>query len=238
MRVTPVPHRCWRSRAKAADKPCVIADFDGLYLHISAIDTKARYFRYTWIGHRAQLSLGSYPELSLREARNLRDEARTLLAKEGNPYITRKQKRQAIRRASNNTFMAVYEKWLEHWQLTLEEGRQSSLEQIRRTFNNDVFPYLKRLTIYEVTRPLPLEIIGRVEKRNSLSVAEKLRTSLKQLLDYAKVVIPSLELHPATALYVVAVPLPPVQHNSFLCLAELPSSLQFLRKYRGALKPS
>ena len=112
--------------------------------------------------------------------------------------------------------MAVYEKWVEHRQLTLEEGRQSSLEQIRRVFKKDVFPYLKRLTIYEVTRPHLLEVIGRIEKRNSLSVAEKVRTWLKQLFDYAMVVIAAMESHPATDLHVVEVPRPPVEHNPFL----------------------
>jgi hypothetical protein len=44
-------------QAKAADKPYLIADFDGLYLHVSAIGSKAWHFRYTWVGRRAQLSL-------------------------------------------------------------------------------------------------------------------------------------------------------------------------------------
>ena len=135
-------------QAKATGKPYTIADFDGLYLHISAVGGRAWHFRNTWMGQRARISLGSYPELSLREARELRDEARSLVARGINPRTDRKQKRQAIRLAGENTFMAVYEKWMEHRQLTLEEGRQSSLEQIRRVFKKDVFPSLKRLTIY------------------------------------------------------------------------------------------
>ena len=97
-------------------------------------------------------------------------------------------------------------------------------------------PYLKRLTIYEVTRPHLLEVVGHIEKRNSLSVAEKVRTWLKQLFDYAMVVIPAMETHPAIDLHVVAVPLPPVDHNPFLRMAELPKLLQRLRKYRGRLQ--
>jgi hypothetical protein len=147
-------------QAKATGKSYTIADFDGLSLFVSANGTKLWHFRYTWVGQRARISLGS-PELSLRDARDLRDEARALLAKGINPRVDRKQKYQAMKLAGENTFMAVYEKWLEHRQLTLEEGRQSSLDQIRRTFNNDVFPYLKRLTVYEITRPLLLEVIGR-----------------------------------------------------------------------------
>lgn len=174
-------------QAKASDKPYTLADFDGLFLYVSPVGGNAWHFRYTWVGQSARISLGSYPELSLREAREFRDQARALVAKGINPRTDRKQKRQAIRLAGENTFMAVYETWMEHRQLTLEEGRQSSLEQIRRVFKKDVSPYLKRYTIYEITRPVLLEVIGRIEKRESLSVAEKVRTWLKQLADYAMV---------------------------------------------------
>ena len=222
-------------QAKATGKSYEIVDCDGLYLHISAVGGKAWHFRYSWLGRRSRISLGSYPEVSLREAREVRDEARTLLAKGVNPRLDRKCKRQAVTLAGENTFMAVYKKWYEHRKLTLEEGRQTSLVQIRRVFKKDVFPYLKRLAIYEVSRPMLLEIIGRIEKRGSLSVAEKVRTWFKQLFDYAMVVVPGMEIHPATDLHVVALPLPPVEHNPFLRMAELPEFLQILRKYPGML---
>lgn len=222
-------------QAKATGKPQSFADFDGLYLYISPVGSKAWHFRYTWVGKRARISLGSYPELSLREARELRDHARALVAKGVNPRIDRKQKRHTIKLAGENTFMAVYEKWLEHRRLTLEDGRQTSLSIIPRVFKKDVFPYLKRLTIYEVTRPMLLEIIGRIEKREALSVAEKVRTWFKQLFDYAMVTVHGMESHPATDLHVVAIPLPPVDHNPFLRMSELPQLLQILRRYCGRL---
>src|SRR3546814_618181 len=94
-------------------------------------------------------------------------------------------------------------------------------------------PVLRRMTIYEVTRHHLLEVIGRVEKRGSLSVAEKMRTWLRQLFDYAMVVVPEMEDNPARDLHVVAVPLPPVQHNPFLRMEELPFFLRTLRTYQG-----
>jgi hypothetical protein len=119
--------------------------------------------------------------------------------------MERQQKRQTIRLAGENTFMAVYEKWMGPRQLTRQEGRLSSLEQIRRVFKKDVFPYLNRLSIYEVTRPHLLGGISRIEKRGSLWVAEKVRAWLKQLFDFAVVVIPAMETQPATDRHVVAV---------------------------------
>ncbi len=97
------------------------------------------------------------------------------------------------------------------------------------------FPYCASLTVYDVTRAHLLDIIGRVEKRGSLSVAEKLRTWFSQLFTYASVVVPNMGDNPAKDLDVVAMPLPPVENNPFLRMPELPAMLQTLRKYSGRL---
>lgn len=156
-----------------------------------------------------------------------------MIAKGINPRLARKKKQQAARLAGEYTFMRVYEKWLAHRMLVLEEGRQSTLQQIRRVFQKDVIPALRRMTIHEITQHHLLEVIGRIEARGSLSVAEKMRTWLRQLFEYAVVVVPDMENNPARDLHVVAVPLPPVRHNPFLIIKELPSFLRGLRAYQG-----
>ncbi|MCP1480359.1 hypothetical protein J2Y88_002670 [Pseudomonas chlororaphis] len=111
----------------------------------------------------------------LRDARVLRDEARALVAKEINPHRDRKQKRAAVRLADENTFKAVFVKWLAHRGLTYEEGRQTTQSMIPRIFDNDVLPMLGHRSIYEVKRIDLLEVIGNIERRKALSVAEKVR---------------------------------------------------------------
>lgn len=221
--------------AKPDGKDRHLADFDGLYLFIPAKGHKAWHFRYYYAGKRTWLSLGTYPEVPLREARALRDEARALLAKGLNPAVERERQQQAQVLAHDNTFEAVYEQWRDHRKLSLDEGRQSTLTQIKRTFNNDVFPVTRGLSIYEVTQAHLLECIRRIEKRGSCSVAEKLRTWFEQLFRYAKVAVPGLKENPALDLDAVAIPLPPVNHNPFLRMSELPAFLQILRKYGGKL---
>ncbi|WP_424919346.1 hypothetical protein [Achromobacter animicus] len=76
-------------------------------------------------------------------------------------------------------------------------------------------------------------MIGRIEAQSSLSVAEKMRTWLRQLFEYAVVVVPDMENSPARDLHVVAIPLPPVRHNPFLIVKEPPSFLRDLRAYQG-----
>lgn len=220
-------------QAKATGKAYTLPDLDGLSLAVTAAGGRTWHFRYYWAGKQKRMSLGTYPEVTLREARSLRDEARALLAKGTNPRVHRKQKRTAVRLADENTFEAVYRKWLKHRGLSLKEGRQTTLSILPRIFDKDVLPALGKRSVYEIKRPDLLEVIAKIEKRKALSVAEKVRTWFNQLFRYALVIVPGLEQNPASDLDVVALPLPPVNHNPFLRMAELPKLLQRLRSYRG-----
>ena len=223
-------------QAKATGKAYTLPDLDGLSLAVTAAGGRTWHFRYYWAGKQKRMSLGTYPEVTLREARSLRDEARALLAKGTNPRVHRKQKRTAVRLADENTFEVVYRGWLEHRGLSLKEGRQTTLSILPRIFDKDVLPLLGKRSIYDIKRPDLLEVIARIERRKALSVAEKVRTWFNQMFRYALVVVPGLEQNPASDLDVVALPLPPVNHNPFLRMAELPKLLQRLRKYRGRLQ--
>lgn len=110
-------------QAKITGKAYTLPDIDGLSLAVSPIGNKSWHFRYYWAGKQKRMSLGSYPEVGLRDARSLRDEARALLAKGINPKAHRKQKRQAVRLASEHSFKSVYLEWLEHRKLELKAGR-------------------------------------------------------------------------------------------------------------------
>ena len=223
-------------QAKATGKAYTLPDIDGLSLAVTAAGSKSWHFRYYWMKEPKRMSLGTYPEVSLREARALRDEARALVAKDINPRLHRKQKRAAVKLAGENTFEAIYKKWLAHRELGLKKGRQTTLSILPRVFAKDVLPLLGKRSIYDIKRPDLLEVIARIERRKALSVAEKVRTWFNQMFRYALVVVPGLEQNPASDLDVVALPLPPVNHNPFLRMAELPKLLQRLRKYRGRLQ--
>ncbi|EJB8382632.1 phage-related integrase [Pseudomonas aeruginosa] len=223
-------------KAKATGKAYTLADLDGLSLAVAPGGGKSWHFRYQWYGKQKRMSLGTYPELSLQDARALRDEARALLAKDTNPHAHRKQKRFTARLTTEYTFKAVFLKWLAHRGLTFEEGRQTTQSLIPRIFANDVLPLLGKRSIFEIKRTDLLEVIGNIERRKALSVAEKVRTWFNQMFRYALVVVPGLEHNPASDLDVVALPLPPVNHNPFLRMSELPKYLQRVRKYRGRLQ--
>ena len=225
-------------QAKATGKAYTLPDSDGLALAVSDVGAKSWHFRYYWgSGPKRQkrMSLGTYPEISLRDARSLRDEARALVAKGINPKAYRKQKRQAAYLAAENSFKAVYLLWFEHRKLELKDGRQSTLSQIRRIFDRDVLPSLGKTSIYDIRRIDLLDVLDKIERRKAFTTAEKVRTWLNQMFRFALVKVEGLEINPASDLDVVAVPKPPVVHNPFLRLPQLPVFLQRLRRYRGAI---
>lgn len=115
---------------------------DGLSLAVTASGGRSWHFRYCWSGKQKRMSLGTYPQVSLRDARSLRDEARKLLAQGVNPQAHRRHTREADRQAEENTFKSTFDYWVEHRSLSLKEGRQSTLSQIRRIFDKDVLPTL------------------------------------------------------------------------------------------------
>ncbi len=223
-------------QARATGKAYTLADTDGLSLAVTAAGGRTWHFRYYWSNKQKRMSLGTYPEVTLREARGLRDEARALLAKGINPRVHRKQKRVAVRLAGEHTFELLYRQWFAHRALSLKKGRQCTSSTLPRIFKKDVLPTLGKRSIYEIKRPDLLEVIAKIERRKALSVAEKVRTWFNQMFRYALVVVPDLEYNPACDLDVVAVPLPPVNHNPFLRMPDLPRLLQRLRKYRGRLQ--
>lgn len=223
-------------QAKAQGKAYTLPDQDGLALAVSATGGKAWHFRYYWANKQKRISLGSYPAVTLHEARHRREEARVLIAKGINPQTHRKEQRATALVAGATTFKAVYEMWFKHRALSLKAGRNTSLGLIPRIFKKDILPKLGSRPIHEIKRYELLAMIEKIEQRGALSVAEKVRTWLRQLFRYALAKVPGMEQNPAFDLDVVAVPLPPVNHNPYLRLPDLPPLLQRLRRYRGRLR--
>ncbi|MFC6689918.1 tyrosine-type recombinase/integrase [Pseudomonas lini] len=219
--------------ARITGNDYTLGDSDGLTLNVTARGGKVWLFRYYWAGKQKRMSLGSYPQIGLKEARTRRDEARTLVAQGINPYEHRKQQRLAVHAAKEHTFEAVFNQWVEFRRLSLKEGRQSTLSQILRIFNKDVLPSLGGRSIYDINRHDLLDLLSRIEQRKALTTAE-CRTWFNQLFRYALVKIEGLEHNPASDLDVVALPKPPVTHNPFLRMDELPGLMVALRNYGGA----
>ena len=100
-------------RAKASDKNYELSDGEGLILRVLTSGTKSWIFRYSppYTKKRTNISFGTYPLITLKEARQLREEARTLLAKNIDPKEHKKQAEAFEISEAQNTFRLVAQKW-------------------------------------------------------------------------------------------------------------------------------
>lgn len=148
-------------QAKNLGKNYSLKDMDGLHLFVSSKGAKSWHFRFTWLGKPARISLGMYPELTLKDARSSRDSARSLVAKGVDPRAARREDRFAALAADENSFAAVFLTWRTFKAVTLSLGRQTSLSQMDRIFANDVLPLLGALPINEISRQHLIELLRR-----------------------------------------------------------------------------
>lgn len=221
-------------QAKPKDKDYSITDGDGLALFVAANGTKSWHFRYSWHGKQPRISLGTYPEISLRDARELRDQARSQVAKGIDPRSERRQAQQAGAASQQNTFEAVAERWYAFRAPRLSSAAKGGRHQSRLYLDKDLLPALGKLPIADIRRADVLAAVRRVEKRGALNVAEKCRTWLNQIFRFA-IAEGLIETNPAADMDIVAAAQPPVRHNPYLKREELKPFLLKLREYDGSV---
>lgn len=214
-------------QAKPKDKDYTLPDFDGLALFIAARGTKSWHFRFSWQGKQVRISLGTYPEISLKEARGRRDEARSKVANGIDPRIPADQAPDVL------LFSTVAEQWFAFKAPRLTAGRQGSANQSRRYLDKDILPRLGTRPIADIKRADVLAVVQSLEKRGALNVAEKVRTWLRQIFRYA-IVHGYVDTNPASDLDAVAALQPPVKHNPILRKDDLGEFVRRLRAFSGS----
>ncbi|MEB0169404.1 integrase arm-type DNA-binding domain-containing protein [Pseudomonas sp. CCC4.4] len=220
-------------QAKTKEKGYSVTDSDGLSLYVSDNGTKSWHFRFSWHGKQPRISLGTYPETTLAEARKLRDHSRTLVAKGIDPRSERVEVKRAATASQINTFEAVANRWADFRSTRLSDAVKGGKHQARLYLDKDLIPSLGPIPIAKVTRADVLAAVRKVEKRGALNVAEKCRTWLNQIFRYA-IAEGVTELNPASDMDIVAAIQPPVQHNPYLKTSELKKFLLILRGFTGS----
>lgn len=138
-----------------------VTDERGLYIEISPAGGRWWRFKYRFAGKEKRLSLGVYPEVSLKTARLERDDARALLRQGIDPSARRKQDKLTTAVKSSSSFELVARDWFARKSPGWAPGHSSKL--IRR-LERYIFPYLGSRPIADITAPELLAAIRRVEK--------------------------------------------------------------------------
>lgn len=169
-------------KAKPQKKTAKLFDERGLYLEVSPAGGKWWRLKYRFGGKEKRLSLGTYPDVSLKDARDRRDASRKLLADGVDPSENRKATKAAGADRAANSVEVVAREWFAKHSVTWAANHSN---RIFRLFERDIFPWIGNRPISEVTAPELLVVVRRIESRGALESAHRALGNCGQVFRYA-----------------------------------------------------
>jgi integrase len=208
--------------AEPGPKPYKMYDADGLFLVVTPSGGRWWRFKYMFERREKQLSLGTYPDVPLKRAREKRDEARRLVADGLDPAA----QRRAERRALVSSFEAVALEWLEQKTPTWTPDYATI---VRRLLERDVFPWIGSRPVATLHAADVLDCLRRIQRRGALETAHRARANCSQILRYA-VATRRAERNPIVDLHGA---LPPVRSRHHASITEPAKVGELLRAIDG-----
>ena len=168
-------------KAKPRDKPYKLTDGAGLYLEV--MPTGARYWRmrYRFVGKDTRLAFGVYPEVSLAEARQRRDTARTILRDGRDPSAERKAGKLRAVLSAETTFEAIAREWLDKQRAKLAPITFAKAEWMLGM----AYASIGATPIAEVNAPDILALLRPIEARGAHDTAYRVKQRIGQVFRYA-----------------------------------------------------
>lgn len=162
---------------KPKEKAHRLFDTKGLYLEVSPKGGKWWRLKYRFEGRERRMSLGVYPNVSLRDARERRDEARKRVAHGIDP-----QKEREAHKNGRGTFEALAREWFLKYEKTWVPAHG---DRIIRRFERDIFPWLGKQRIEQVEPLDILTVLRRIEDRGAIETAHRAMQNCSQVFRYA-----------------------------------------------------
>ena len=215
--------------AKPNEKPYKISDERGLFILVNPNGSKLWRFRYRMDGKENLLSFKSYPEVSLKEAREKRDEARKMLRDGIDP--SRAKKAQKASDSGADTFETISREWFEKFSST---WTPSHGERIIRRLERDVFPWIGKRPIKEINAPDLLSVLRRIEGRGAVETAHRASQNCGQVFRYA-IATGRAERDPSGDLRGAIPPPKKTHHASITDPKEVGALLRAIDGYEGGL---
>jgi len=213
-------------KAKPAEKPYKLFDERGLYLEVTPTGGKWWRLKYRFDGKEKRLSLGAYPDVKLKDARDRRDEARKLLANGIDPSENRKVQKAVKQDRAANSFQVVAREWFAKHTPNWADHHS---DRIIRRLERDIFPWIGGSPIADVTAPELLAVVRRIESRGALETAHRALGNCGQVFRYA-VATGRAERDPSGDLRGA---LPPVKGEHFAATTEPKRVAEILRAMDG-----
>ena len=163
---------CKKAVCPAGAKRLRLTDANGLYLEVSPAGSKRWFWKFYPDGKESRLSLGSYPDVTLKAARAARDDARKVRQSGSNPAQKRRAAKLSKATSNATTFEAVAR---EYHALKASSWSTTHAAQWLRCVEKDLFPWIGSMPLVDVTAPVLLVSLQRVEKRGATQLSHDLR---------------------------------------------------------------
>lgn len=171
-------------QAKPKEKVYTLSDGGGLQLRVKPNGSKLWLFDYfkPYTKKRTSLSFGPYPALSIADARNKREDARALLAKDIDPKDHRDETNRLIEEAHNNTLEHIAAQWLE-----VKKSKVSANHALDtwRSLEGHIFPNLGKVPIHKITAVKAIDTIKPIAAKGHLETVKRLCQRLNEIMVYA-----------------------------------------------------
>lgn len=217
--------------AKPGIKPIRMFDGGGLYLEVSPTGGKLWRLKFRFEKKEKRLSMGIYPAVGLKDARERRDAARKLLADGIDPSANRKAMKATKTDRAANSFEVVAREWFaKHAESLAEDTGQRTIRRLER----DVFPWIGARPIADIKAPELLAVARRVEGRGAIETAHRALGNCGQVFRYA-IATGRAERDPTPDLRGT---LPPAKSSHFAAVTDPKKAAEILRlfdSYRGTL---
>jgi hypothetical protein len=170
--------------AKEREKDYVLSDGEGLQLRIRTNGSKLWNFNYIHpqTKKRLNMGLGSYPSLSLANARKLTVSARELVAQGIDPKEHRDEKKHQDLIIHEHTFFNVATEWFERKK---DDITVDYAQDVWRSLELHIFPILKSTPVSQITAPMIIELLRPIEAKGSLETVKRLTQRLNEIMTYS-----------------------------------------------------
>ncbi len=168
--------------ARAGERDYKLGDSGGLYLFVTTKGAKSWRMKYRFGGKEKRLTFGLYPEVTLAEARERRDEARKMLRDNRDPVVEERRRAAAEIAAAGATFETIAREWHEDEKPRWSAG-QAGL--IMRALERDVFPALGKLPVRDIDGPMLLTELRKIECRGAIETAKRVRGYVSAVFERA-----------------------------------------------------
>ncbi|KFX22631.1 integrase domain-containing protein [Pectobacterium betavasculorum] len=171
--------------AKAVDKELSLHDGGGLLLFVKPSGTKTWRFRYyhPQTKKRTTLTFGSYPAISLADARQMREAAKALLEKNIDPQFHQQQQREQEQAINLNTFAKVSADWYEVKKS--QPLAENTIKDIWRSLEKYVFPFIGTLPITQLTARHFITALEPIQASGKLETVKRVSQRINEVMDYS-----------------------------------------------------